>query len=98
MKSDRQARLDRIKRRLASKPARKVELTVHWNRVCVLLAPCFVAAKLKSFEAHHLLEHSRAAMLEAFDDGVPDDRLWIYAMHAAGCPAANHPKAKEPIK
>lgn len=96
MKSDRQARLDRIKKQLKRKPARMDELRVQWNRVCELLAPHFVAAKLKSFEAHHLLEHARAAFFEAYNNGVPDNRLWIYAMHAAGCPAAPHPKAKEP--
>lgn len=92
MRSD---RLDRIKKRLMRQPARMDELRVHWNRVCELLAPCFVAAKLRSFEAHHLLEHARAAFFEAYDDGVPDNALWIHAMHAAGCPAAAHPKGQK---
>ena len=87
-------KVDRIKAKLKRKPARMDELRVHWNRICERLAPHFIAAKLKSFEAHHRLEHARAAFFLAYDDGVPDNALWIYAMHAAGCPAAPHPKTK----
>lgn len=95
MKSDRQHRLEAITKRLKNNPATMRRLRARWDVVCKLLSPCFIAAKLKSYEAHHRLEHARASFLEAYDDGVPENRLWIYALHAVKCPAAPHPKMKD---
>lgn len=95
MKSPEQATVERVRKRLQADPARMARLNVEWNKVADLLAPYFIAAKLKSFEAHHLLEKVRVTMLIAIDNGVPDRVLWIHAMHAAGCPAAPYPGRKK---
>jgi len=96
MKTDQQAALERVRTMLKRKPARADRLRVEWNRVAVLLADYLEHARppLKSFEAHHRIELARAVMMVAIDAGVPDNTVWIYAMHGAGFPAAPHPKTK----
>lgn len=94
LRRQRQALVDRVKKRLASDPATMNRLRVQYDRVMDLLAPYFIRDKLKSYEVHMILDRARYAMLEAIEKGVPERFLWVHAMFAAKRPAAPCPKGR----
>ncbi len=97
IKSDQQARVERVKAMLKRDPARERRLRVQWDKACQLLAPYFVAAKLKQYEVHMILERARHEILIEIERGTTERHLWIYAMHAAKRPAAPMPKRRTKV-
>lgn len=94
LRRDRQALVERVRKRLAKDPVTMDRMRVEWNRVADLLAPYFIRDKLKSYEVHMILDRARYAMLEAIEKGVPERFLWVHAMFAAKRPAAPCPKGR----
>jgi predicted RNase H-like nuclease (RuvC/YqgF family) len=89
--------VERLRKRLKRDPARADRLKIEWNKACDLLAGYIAASgkRWKVYEAHYVTERARAAMLAGIENGVPDDVLWIHALHGAGFPAAPHPKPRK---
>lgn len=100
MKSDQQALVEKMNKRLRRDPVRMNLMRVQWDRTAELLAGYLThsAKKWKNYEAHMAMEKARYGILEAADRGVPVAHLWIYGMHAVGFPAAPHPKSMKTRK
>lgn len=95
MKSDRQAMMERVHKRLKKDPPRMARVQVQWHVAAEIIAGHLTHSKTKwkNYEAHMVMNNGRAGIFEAIETGVPDRALWIYGVHAAGFPAAPHPKS-----